>query len=72
MTARECEKRGRQQAPPQEAAPAAEAKAETCGICGQKIGGGPKLVYMPEIDGQLREIRVCPFCFLKVVLEVRA
>lgn len=73
MTARECDKRVRQQTPPQEAAPAAAtAKAETCGICGQKIGGGPKLVYMPEIDGQLREVRVCPFCFLKVVSEVRA
>lgn len=71
MTARECES-GRQAESMQKAAPAAEVKAETCGICGQKTGGGPKLVYMPEVDGQLREVRVCPFCFLKIVMGVRA
>jgi len=72
MTARECEKRGRQAEPLHEAAPAAEAKAETCGICGSALGGGPKLVYMPEIEGQLREVRVCPYCFLKIVMGVKA
>jgi hypothetical protein len=72
MTARECEKRGRQAEPPQEAAPAAEAKAETCGICGSALGGGPPLVYMREVDGKLKEVRVCPFCFLRIVMEVRA
>jgi len=68
----ECDKRGRQAERLHEAAPAAEAKSEACGICGSAIGSGPKLVYMPEVDGQLREVRVCPFCFLKIVMGVRA
>jgi len=71
MTARECES-GRQAESLQKAAPAAEEKAETCGICGSAIGSGLKLVYMPEVDGQLREVRVCPFCFLKIVMGVKA
>ena len=71
MTARECES-GRQAERLHEAAPAAEVKSEECGICGSVIGSGPKLVYMPVVEGQLREVRVCPYCFLKIVMGVRA
>lgn len=73
MTASKCDKRGSQVEPLHEAALAVgTAKAETCGVCGQKIGGGPKLVYMPVVEGQLKEVRVCPFCFLKIVMGVKA
>lgn len=44
---------------------------EKCGRCGRAIGDGPKLVYMPVVDGQLREVRVCPFCFLRIVMGVK-
>jgi hypothetical protein len=72
MTVNKCDKRGRQAESMQKAAPAAEVKSEVCGICGSAIGSGPKLVYMPVVEGQLREVRVCPFCFLKIVMGVKA
>jgi hypothetical protein len=69
MTANEREG-GRQAERLREAAPAE--KNATCGVCGQKLGGGPKLLYMPEVNGKLVEVRVCPFCFLKIVMEAKA
>lgn len=68
MTANECES-GRQGEPLHEAAPAEE--KEACGVCGGALGCGPKLVYMPVVEGRLKEVRVCPFCFLKIVLEAK-
>ena len=63
---------GRQEAPPEKAAPVAEAgKAKKCAACGREIGGGPRLIYMPKTEGKLKEVRLCPFCFLKIVLGVK-
>jgi len=65
--------RGRQEVSPEKAAPSLEKNREgTCGVCGREIGGGPRLVYMPKIEGKLKEMRVCPFCFVKIITGVRA
>jgi len=47
-------------------------EATACGLCGDPIGSRPKLHYMRVEDGKLRELRVCPVCFLKTVMEARA
>ena len=68
----ELNQRGRQEAPPEKAAPSPKQNAAgICGICGGEIGAGPNLIYMPVIKGKLREVRVCPFCFLKIVMGAR-
>jgi len=47
-------------------------EATACGLCGDPIGSRPKLHYMRVEGGKLRELRVCPVCFLKTVMEARA
>ena len=61
---------GRQEAPAMESAEVRE--AATCGLCGDPVGERPKLHFMRVENGKLRDLRVCPVCFLKTVMEARA
>lgn len=61
---------GRQETPAMESAKVSE--AATCGLCGDLVSESPKLHFMRVEDGKLRDLRVCPVCFLKTVMEARA
>jgi hypothetical protein len=61
---------GRQDAPAIESGEVSE--AATCGLCGEPIGSRPRLHFMRVENGKLRDLRVCPVCFLMTVMEARA
>ncbi len=61
---------GRQEAPAIESGEVPEATA--CGLCGDPIGSRPRLHFMRVENGKLRDLRVCPVCFLMTVMEARA
>jgi len=50
----------------------ATAEAVQCQLCGGPVGLGPKLHYMRVEGGRLKDRRVCPVCFLKIVSGVKA
>ena len=47
-------------------------EAMKCQLCGGPVALGPKLHYMRVEGGRLKDRRVCPVCFLKIVVGVKA
>jgi len=64
---------GRQTQPALKEAEAIGAAEEAmCALCGNPTPARPALHYMRTENGRLKDLRVCPACFLKTVMEARA
>ena len=64
---------GRQTQPAlKEAEAIGAAETARCALCGNPVPSRPVLHYMRAEGGRLKDLRVCPACFLKAVTEVKA